>query len=46
MKLQIYKTPVKAAVLLLWINNIVSDHKKNDDDQSRQSRAPDADQEL
>lgn len=44
-QLQTYKTAVETAVLLLWINDIVSGHKKKDDDQSWQGGAPDAGQE-
>uniref|UniRef100_A0A8C2QHV0 T-complex protein 1 subunit gamma n=1 Tax=Cricetulus griseus TaxID=10029 RepID=A0A8C2QHV0_CRIGR len=38
------KTAVETAVLLLWIDGIVSGHKKEGDDQSPQSSAPDAGQ--
>ena len=41
-KLQTYKTAVETAVLLLWIEDIVSGHRKKGDDQGRQGRAPDA----
>ncbi|KFO19695.1 T-complex protein 1 subunit gamma [Fukomys damarensis] len=41
-KLQTCKTAVEMAVLLLRIDDIVSGHKKKDDDQSQQGRAPDA----
>ena len=44
-KLQTYKTAVETPVLLLWIEDIVSGHKKKCDGQSRQSGAPDAGQE-
>nr|KAF6290347.1 chaperonin containing TCP1 subunit 3 [Myotis myotis] len=44
-KLQIYKTAVETAVLLLRIDDIVSGHKKKGDDHSQPCGAPDAGQE-
>ncbi|XP_074079316.1 T-complex protein 1 subunit gamma [Macrotis lagotis] len=44
-KLQIYKTAVETAVLLLRIDDIVSGHKKKDGDQNQSGGNPDAGQE-
>ncbi|KAF6131048.1 hypothetical protein HJG60_007950 [Phyllostomus discolor] len=41
-KLQTYKIVVEMAVLLLWIGDFISGHKKKSDDQTWQGRAPDA----
>ncbi|XP_007453019.1 PREDICTED: T-complex protein 1 subunit gamma-like [Lipotes vexillifer] len=40
-KLQMYKTALETAVLLLRIDDIVSGHKKKGDEQSQQGGAPD-----
>ncbi|XP_016072354.1 PREDICTED: T-complex protein 1 subunit gamma-like [Miniopterus natalensis] len=44
-KLQTYKAAVETAILLLWIDDIVSIHKKRGDYQGWQRGAPDAGQE-